>query len=877
MSENQTKSETSTTSSCHSSSDRNSDSKLSMQSTSSTGRQRSDGSRGHVHLAVMFCLVAIMGASSPCGCLAGDQTARSSQAAGLLQGIKGAGRLAQKLDLAKSSGQLGEWMVQQVAPAVATKLIDNVLHTPGGGPKKKSAKSSDSVAIDTQALADKIVDKLADSIKKKKQLRQKAPEQQPAVVSDDAPASPAATQTKGHSRRGKSLVSDSVHQVVQNLFAKDNRKLFGRAMEKSKLPFRLTNLHNQNQQQHQQQQHNNYNQSNSWMRVTEPVYDQHLFVSTDSSQLDENPVVLRAEHGHNLTTISPPPSHQDQYINQQQQQQQNLSPLISSLMTSSATNQMGQKLLQKHRLQQKYVHTNRHQQQHLSPKPVYPSTSSGRRPFPAHTQSPYSLSVTSDMNIVQAPSSPPPPPQTQPPVTTPSTTTTTSTTTMGTTTNPSNLVAPFSFVPHLATSAGNPATVMQLGPNKFKFNNRHQQPPNSVTLAGAPSSWYSSNRQHPYHMPTNQHHRHHHNQQSPTAASTTSTTTTTTTTSTTTPEPPLPQTEPAMTESLEPLMDLDQQSSGSSILGAAFESLANQASQSSSLSDNEYGYSSNSSSYGSSSSSSGSRSNASSSTGSIKAASPSTTTARHSVISAEAIPTALGAPLYHLTRANFTATSLMDPPPRRVGQSPATKMAVQYFQKGLNTLSTNIFSRQNKNLARRLGLGSLLFGLLYGAAVLSSPGLPLPASGLELFQMLTKNKRRRGSSASLLPPVGDANKQQQHQQFAIPAMPLGNINPAFLDNNMLNLLYQQPQLIPVLEQILKQEQQSHQQQQQNTLFSQRSGPASIEIENFDQDQASRRNTPSQIYTISALPTVGPNMVSNSYGNVVLPPQNLRRR
>lgn len=111
-----------------------------------------------------------------------------------------------------------------------------------------------------------------------------------------------------------------------------------------------------------------------------------------------------------------------------------------------------------------------------------------------------------------------------------------------------------------------------------------------------------------------------------------------------------------------------------------------------------------------------------------------------------------------------------------------------------------------------------------------------------VLQALTKNKRRRGSKESLFPPVGDPSKLAQ---YPLP----GQLNAALLDNNNINFLYQQPQFIPIIEHLIQQEQ-----QQQSSLFSQRSFDASpMEIESFDSDKASRRVSPSQFYTLQALP------------------------
>lgn len=672
-------------------------------------------------LSMSLCLVVIiLSASSPDGAHRTQaEAAELSTGAGVASRVAsklqtGGARLARKLELAKSSGQINDWLVHQVAPAMANKLINNVLQAPKS-PIKSSTSSGDSSskksAIDTQALADKIVDKLADSIKKRKKQAnashsaatasasaeemQVADHEGPTPGEEPVKAEPA--KSKGSNRKGKSLVSDSVHQVVQNLFSKDQRTLFGRTIEKSKFPMR----HNSGHQAH--------NSSNNWLMVKEPVYDQNLFVSTDSSKLDENPVVLRAEHGHNLTTTDSTIQHDQPYNGGQ-----NLSPLISSLMSNPSTNQIGNKLLQKHRLQQKYVHTNRHNQQQLSPKPWPAPNPHNRR----QQQSPYSLPVTSDMNIVQAPSSPAPPP-----VSSTSTTTTTTTTTL----SPVATNAPTSF------SYPPAELVIQLGANKFKINNRHQFPSSTVPISA--SSWYSSNRNHQQPQNTYSHANNNHRYQHHHPSTTSTSTTTTTTTTTTTPEPP---TDPPMTESME--SDIDQQTSApvsqilSSVAQSALESLTQSGSQNSDESTIYNNFSN--SSYGAQTPPTAAPSNRGHSSGeslkAIKGASPSTTTARQSVISAEAIPTALGAPLYHLTRANFTVTSIMAPPPRRTGPSPAAKLAAQYFQKGLNNLSSNIFGRQSKNWARKLGLSSvLLSGLLYGAAILANPGAPLPTNGFE--------------------------------------------------------------------------------------------------------------------------------------------------
>lgn len=603
--------------------------------------------------------------------------------------------LARKFELATSNDQINKWLVRQVAPAVAGKLIDSVLQTPKSA--KKSAKSNDdsssskSTAIDTQALADKIVDKLADSVKKRKS----SPEHSTGIAGEQETGG---SQRASSNRKGKSLVGDLMQQGMQNLLSRDNRNLFGRAMERSKLPFRGASF---SSSYSSSPVHN----SSAWVAPREPQYESPVYASTENNHLlDENPVILRAEHGHNLTTMTTP-------VNEHHMQ--NLSPLISSLMSNTAgSNQINNGPAQKHRTQQKYVHSNRHQQQ-PGPKPLLANQRRHQQ------QSPYSLSVTSDVNVVQAPSSPAPPPLVA------------VTTLPSTTTSSSTMLIPFAFSQtgnrHSQSASVSAPTIQQLGLNKFKVNTRQQQ----QQAAAAPFQ-YGSSRNSAHNQQaqvSNRRYQHHH----PSTTSTTSTTTTTTSTTTT----PEPSTENPLTDTLESLLDLDQQTSSpvSSILNSVAQSaLDSFTSLSSNMAsdDNTNTIYTPTHSNSTSQSSQRSHSSTSSSSGSIKSASPSTTSARHSIISAEAIPTALGAPLYHLTRANFTATSIMAPPPRRSSASPATKMAVQYLQKGLTNLSSNIFSRQSKNWARRLGLSSvLLSSLLYGAAILANPGAPLPTSGLQ--------------------------------------------------------------------------------------------------------------------------------------------------
>lgn len=97
------------------------------------------------------------------------------------------------------------------------------------------------------------------------------------------------------------------------------------------------------------------------------------------------------------------------------------------------------------------------------------------------------------------------------------------------------------------------------------------------------------------------------------------------------------------------------------------------------------------------------------------------------------------------------------------------------------------------------------------------------------------------------------------------------------DTQNVNILYQQPQLIPIIEQLIQQEQQK--QQQQSSGFSQRSFSSNnpIEIETFESsagvNRASRVESPSQIYTIQAMPRVA-NLIVNSDGRRV---QNFAKR
>lgn len=639
--------------------------------------QRSTGRR-QVNVGVCFSLILIILGSISL-VQATVQTSASSKSQNQSQVSQrvgrilanGGSRLARTIESsAKAGGQLNDWLMHQVAPVMATKLIDNILQVPG-----KSKKSSDSSqAIDTHALADKIVDKVADSIKKRRasgatelsvsksidtakaqdnliQTDDSANEKEADSheLMDDEKSGAKNRNSKGSNRRGKSLVGDSVHQVMQNLLSKDpSRNLFARAMEKSRNPLRN---HHGSQSSQPWLASNIMKQVEATTAATPPnQHDQQFFsVSTDRSQLlDENPVILRDVHGHN--NFSSNSGIRLQVIQSRNKLQQN-----------------------------KYVHTNRHQQpQGLAPKPWTTNNhglSSNRR-SPQH-QSPYSYPVTSDINIVQA-SSPAPLPEEQPqlqPITT----------TTSTTTTPASI--------HLSSSQFVPQNNIHqqfASSHKFKLSNSRHQPA---------SSW-NRGSYHPNRQP-----------------STTSTTTTTTTTTTT--EPPPPPTE-SLTEAMESILDLDQNTSSpvSSILSSVAQSSFDALNQigSESMSSNSESTIPSSASLGSSNRTRG----------------YSGSTARHSITTNDAIPTALGAPLYHLSRANFTVTSIMTPPPRRASSSPVASVAVQYLQKGLKSLSSTIFSRQNKNWARRLGLSSVfLSGLLYGASVLANPGAPMPTNGLE--------------------------------------------------------------------------------------------------------------------------------------------------
>ena len=744
-----------------------------------------------------------------------------------------------------ATGQLvGDWLVHKVAPAVATKLISNVLPTKAAPPTSSSSSSASSAnqIVDTQALADKIVDRLADGIRRRKSMASHSSQDRqsaaPKVAADTSSQSdkPIKAQSK---RQGKSLVGDSVSQMVQSLFAKqDQRTFLGRAVNTRHL------LHSS---QHRPSaaaapppppQAVQHLQAIGWQNYGETSHSAGAesgggATSAAASQLDENPVVLRAEHGHNLTTASSNSQaaslanqQQQMYLVQQQQQREML------------------RARQRLKLQQQLANrqnstAGRHQM-------------SGRRP--GGQQSPYSLpTVTSDMNIVQATSSQAPP-QTFVPTTVASTTTST--------TQPTTTAAyyqpPAQQQQHQFSQVNSQ--------NKFKFNNRHQQ----STVVIPPSTWHTNtgNRY------VAAHQRFQPQQQSPTTSTTTSTTTTTTTT--TTPEPP-PQTEPIDAA----LVDMEPQTMAS-IMSNALASLGS-AALSSQLDSGDTGYS-----YQAPHSQQQLNLTASSSSSSSPPPPPPTksTSARHSVISAEAIPTALAAPLYHQTHKNFTAVSIMGPTePLRRGSSaiasPAAKAMAHYLQKGVTSLSSTIFSRQSKTWARRLGLSSvLLSGLLYGAAVLANPTGPLPTNGMEVLQAISKGtKKRLGSGPSLAAPVDEASESLLLNAVAAAATPQGanaqgdidriTNTAALLDNNV-NLLYQQqPHLMGIIEQLIQQEQlqQQQQQRQQNSLFSQRSLNVSpIEIENvedtYETQPATRRQTtqPSQqstLFTIKALGGASP--------------------
>lgn len=114
-------------------------------------------------------------------------------------------------------------------------------------------------------------------------------------------------------------------------------------------------------------------------------------------------------------------------------------------------------------------------------------------------------------------------------------------------------------------------------------------------------------------------------------------------------------------------------------------------------------------------------------------------------------------------------------------------------------------------------------------------------------------------------------------QFGVlPQMPVGNSPDNILgsDSQNVNILYQQPQLIPIIEQLIQQEQQKQQQQQASSSFSQRSFSSNspIEIETLDSspslNRVSRLEGPSQFYTIQAMPRVA-NLIVNDHGRQAL--------
>lgn len=58
-----------------------------------------------------------------------------------------------------------------------------------------------------------------------------------------------------------------------------------------------------------------------------------------------------------------------------------------------------------------------------------------------------------------------------------------------------------------------------------------------------------------------------------------------------------------------------------------------------------------------------------------------------------------------------------------------------------------------------------------------------------------------------MPPIDDATRFAAITGGGNSAGGLQNMNQAILDNNIVNLLYQQPHLIPIIEQLIQQEQQ----------------------------------------------------------------------
>lgn len=76
-----------------------------------------------------------------------------------------------------------------------------------------------------------------------------------------------------------------------------------------------------------------------------------------------------------------------------------------------------------------------------------------------------------------------------------------------------------------------------------------------------------------------------------------------------------------------------------------------------------------------------------------------------------------------------------------------------------------------------------------------------------VLQALTNKRRRKSKESVLIPPVDDANRFTSLADLG--ATGLQNMNQALLDNNIVNILYQQPQLIPIIEQLIQQEQQQN--------------------------------------------------------------------
>lgn len=801
---------------------------------------------------------------------------KSAQQDSIKSPTTGDSSLQRKLESVAKTG--GDWLVREVAPAV----IKSVIRNGRSDGIAEAAKTGVVDVVNSQAIANTIVDSVAKSVKARRVQRKLQNKQLKQISDDDDNPSAEDNQTKKSvgieadkfslgvsavanqpsSRRGKSLVTDGL-QAAHSLLSssQDRPSIFGRAIEKrDKLLKTMTNSLHNSFQQHNQQQHNqqhsqqqqqqqtatsahsaiNSQNANSQQRSNgqyaasqqqQPQQVQNasnwfkdfvdpgsIFTSTSNidtnSLLDDNPLVIRAEHSLNQTST-------DQY-------DKSLSPIISNLMAPQAANTIQQsqtsnsdqtrtRLSQKQRHQQKIAASNRYQaqQQQQQPQPQQPQaqqqpqlqqqpqqqqlqrlwqqqqikpvaasviTSQNQSSGSKRQSSPYSIQPTSDISIVRAPSSPSPLStfgNLIPQATTVATPPTIITSTTMTNQSPYQQHNSFS----IGTTNGNNNNI-----NRHKLSNGRPIFP----VSQSSTLWQPQNQQ--------QRRFQSYQQQQP------STTSTTTTTTTTTPEP---QTEPPIVDTMDSLsVELDQQTTPpassliASVVGSALESFSSSAADTEQPSENYQ--------------SSPIQTNTLTSNSTVGPKSLSQgTTARHSILSNDAIPTALSAPLYHLTRANYTVTSIMGPPPRRSSVlSPSAKAAVKYLQKSLNNLPANIFSRANKSWARRFGLGSvLLSGLIYSAAVLANPGAPLPTTGLEVLQALARNKRRRGIHDDKLSLIDNVAMVDKH--LALP-FDISRIGPA-------NLLTEQ-QLLPILEEIIETERQKQLQSSpsQDSILRQRS-------------------------------------------------------